>query len=428
LAPLIVVVIAPLILVAPWRASVGNYGTLVALPNQETIIRAPESATLIALRAQPGEQVARGAVIGRMGNLDVEDQAAQVASELARVNAEYDRLLGEMRTKGESAARADLLLQQRQIEYRELNDERRQIAGRRRSEMISRTPIISPISFSSDPGLSSDLSAADLPPALAVLQSEIDLRRAQSGEANAQLSRARKLFADGLLPRSELDAVETRASTLAIGLAGARDQLNAALIEHRRKHANAATEVNVANSDLGSERLQIEKLGGELHAIRTIIASLEARRELLRRKQAQFELVSSQAGAVFGEELPRMMGQYFQKGSEICRVVDTRRLLVRIQVPEREIGDVSLGRQVRLKARSFPDRVFLGVVTKIGGESEQDQNNQATYRVELTIENVDGLLRPGMTAFARIDFDRQMIGRILLHKIKQSLRPEMWML
>jgi hypothetical protein len=33
-----------------------------------------------------------------------------------------------------------------------------------------------------------------------------------------------------------------------------------------------------------------------------------------------------------------------------------------------------------------------------------------------------------MTAYARIDFDRRMVGRILLHKIKQTLRPELWML
>jgi hypothetical protein len=33
-----------------------------------------------------------------------------------------------------------------------------------------------------------------------------------------------------------------------------------------------------------------------------------------------------------------------------------------------------------------------------------------------------------MTAFARIDFGRQMIGQILLHKTKQALRPELWML
>jgi hypothetical protein len=56
------------------------------------------------------------------------------------------------------------------------------------------------------------------------------------------------------------------------------------------------------------------------------------------------------------------------------------------------------------------------------------QNQQSNYRVELMIENVDGLLRPGMTAYARIEFDRQMVGRILPHKIKRALRPELWLL
>jgi multidrug efflux pump subunit AcrA (membrane-fusion protein) len=133
-------------------------------------------------------------------------------------------------------------------------------------------------------------------------------------------------------------------------------------------------------------------------------------------------------GAVFGEELPRQAGQYFPKGAEICRVAETHQLLARIQVPEAEIGDVRVGDPVRLKARAFPDQLFRGVVSKIGGESEPDEHRRTTYRVELTVENRAGLLRPGMTAFARIDFDRQVIGRILLHKLKQALRPELWML
>jgi multidrug resistance efflux pump len=186
--------------------------------------------------------------------------------------------------------------------------------------------------------------------------------------------------------------------------------------------------MSLANSDLSAERLQIAKLGGELNAAREVIATLEARRSLLQKKRARFELVTSRAGAVFGEELPRQVGTYFQKGAEICRVADTRQLLLRVNVPEREIGDVRAGHPVRLKVRAFPDRAFRGVVSKIAGESEPDQNGQASYRVELTIENADGALRPGMTAFARIDFDRRMVGSILLRKIKQALRPELWML
>jgi len=68
------------------------------------------------------------------------------------------------------------------------------------------------------------------------------------------------------------------------------------------------------------------------------------------------------------------------------------------------------------------------VVSKIGGESELDANGQRTYRVELTIQNEVGLLRPGMTVFARVDFGRHMVGWLLAHKLKQALRPEMWML
>ena len=125
--------------------------------------------------------------------------------------------------------------------------------------------------------------------------------------------------------------------------------------------------------------------------------------------------------------VPQTVGQYFQKGAEICRVADTNRLLLRIKVSEREIGDVLVGSTVRIKTRPFPDLTFKGALTKIGAEGESDEYNQPTYRVELTIDNSDGLLRPGMSAFARIEFGRQMIGQIVLHKIKQSLRPELWL-
>jgi hypothetical protein len=41
-------------------------------------------------------------------------------------------------------------------------------------------------------------------------------------------------------------------------------------------------------------------------------------------KQTQ---LGSAAGTVFGEDLPRMNGQYFLKGTEICRIAATNELL-----------------------------------------------------------------------------------------------------
>jgi putative peptide zinc metalloprotease protein len=419
------------VLLLPWDASVGSYGVLSPIPDHEAIIRAPEDGTLIELSVYPGQTVAPGSVVGRLGSLQLEEQLVQVESELARANGEHERLLGELRTRDESGDRAEVQLSQREREYEAIDDDQRKIDQRRRVEVsrerltsasYGETPQVIPAAYRPAGG-----TALGYPPAIAALQSDVDLRRAKSDEARIQLERLRRLFNQGVVARGELDSAETRAATLETEMAGAAERLEAAVVEHRRRHTSTASEMRVARSDLDVQRLEVERVRGELRAMSDFVVTLEARRDLLRRKQGQFELRTRRGGTVFGEELPRMTGQYFQKGAEICRVADTDQLLVRIDVPERQFGDVRIGHPVRLKARAFPDRTFYGVVSKTGAESEPDRQGEAAYRVELTIDNADGLLRPGMTAFARIDFGRQMIGRILLHKIKQALRPELWM-
>jgi membrane fusion protein YbhG len=436
LVPFAIALFVVLVLCLPWSASVGAYGALIVVPGQEAIIRAPESATLVELRVRPGDRTEAGTVIGRMSNIELEEQLVQTQAELDRANADHDRLLGELRVREESIARAEVNLRQRRIDYDESDSERRQIEERERAEpnapnlkflTASVVPTALPAAGHTG-GRQLDAPAVAYPAAIAVLQSEADLRHARLSEAALQVDRARRLHAQGIAPRSELERAETSVSTLAIELTATRQRLESFLIEHRRRHAGLATELQLARSDVGAERLQAVKLNGELRAVSTLISTLTNRRDLLRRRLAQFELITPRLGAVFGEELPRMVGQYFPKGAEICRVADTRQLLARIRAPERLIGDVRTGQPVRLKVGAYPDHVFRGMVAKIGGESEPDQNNQAIYRVELVIENTEDLLRPGMTAFARIDFGRRMIGAILLHKLRQALRPELWMI
>ena len=421
------------VLVTPWSASVGNYGTLTPLPDREAIIRAPEDATLLMLQVQPGALIASGAVLGQMGSLELEEQLVAVQSAVAEARANYDRLVGEVRARGEYVVRGEAEVQQRESEYAEVDAEQRQIQQRRLSEKGSSAGAVlaswisGPLGDAAATGSQGD-QPTQYPAAIAVLQSELEVQHAQLVEASFTRDRARKLFSAGLLARIELDEATARAATLesAHGAAGAR--LEAALVEHRRRHASQASELRRARASLGAERLDVEKVIAERSAIARLIATLDERRSLLERTRAQFTLTSPGAGLVFGEDLPRRIGQHFHQGAEICRVADTRQMLLRVSVPEREIGDIRVGNPVRLKVRAYPNHVFHGAVSKIGGESEQDRNGQAKYRVELTVENQDGSLRPGMTAFARIDFDRQVIARILMHKVKQALRPELWML
>jgi len=403
----------------PWTASVGSYGALTALPGREAIIRAADSASLIALNVQPGQRLARGASIGRMGNLDLEEQIAQVKTDLVRVNADADRLAGEMRVQQEAAVTSELQLAQRRRELNDVDAEEQQI--RTRLQAASSSALILASSTTT-------LASRHFPAALAAMEAERDQLQARLTEADQQLGRARSLFRLRILSRGDLDAAEAKSAALAFDLSAARERMNAALIEHNRRQASTETAVNVAASNLGAGRAQVSNLTSQLHATRRLHKSIEERLDVLEQKRMQFDLVAPLAGTLFGEELPRALGQHFSQGGEICRVADMRELLVRVLVAEQEVGDIATAQGVRVKTRAFPDRIFHGAVSRIGGDSELDSNGQRSFRVELTIQNENGLLRPGMTVFARIDFGRHTVAWLAVHKLKQALRPELWML
>lgn len=399
-----------MVLAFPWPASVGSYGTLIAEPGAEAIIRAPEGAMLVEFSVMPGERVNGGHVVGKLGNPDFEEQIAQVKADLAKARAEAERLAGDIDTGRETVLRAEVQVRRHEREYTDYAAERRNMKP------------------SGEPRAAVHAPSRVFPPAIAALRAEVELRRARRSEAEKSAERLRALYSQGIVPRGELDAAETGATAAAQECASAEQRFEAALVDHDRKFRSVESDVAAAKYDASTERSRVRAFGGELGAVRALVSSLEGRLALLEGKRARFTLVTPRAGTVFGEETPRRIGQFFEKGSEVCRVADTRRLLVRIQVGEREIGDIRAGQPVRLKTVAFPDRIFRGTVTKIGGEGERDKYDQPTYRVELLIDNASGDLRPGMSAFARIDFGRSPVGFILMHKLKQILRPELWML
>lgn len=419
-AGIVVLILAALLM--PWRASVGSYGALVAIPDRESVIRAPENASLVVLSVQPGQQVAAGASIAQMANLDMDERIAALRTDLARVEAGAAKLAGEHLVQQEAALTARWQLEQRRREFKDVDDEERQIRQRLPTPGRPLSGLRTTLAQFAAP------AASPLPPALAALEAETERLHAEWTEADHRRERTRALASQGILARSELDSVEWRAASLSSRLVAARDRLNAAFIEHQRRRVKAQSEANVAATNVSAAEAQSAGLGRQIDATRTLRESLLATLSVLEQKRSQFIIPSPRAGTLFGEDLPGMLGKYFAKGAEICRVADIREVLVRIQVGEESLSDIRMGQNVRVKARSFPDRVFRGTVSKIGGEGEIGENGQRTYRLEFTIQNEEGLLKPGMTVFARADFGRRPVIWLLAHKLKQALRPEMWML
>lgn len=80
---------------------------------------------------------------------------------------------------------------------------------------------------------------------------------------------------------------------------------------------------------------------------------------------------------------------------------DLARMELRVDVDEADIGRVAMGNSAEFTVDAFPDRRFPATITTIRYAPETT-DGVVTYKAILTVDNADGLLRPGMTATATI--------------------------
>ncbi|VGO11559.1 Macrolide export protein MacA [Pontiella desulfatans] len=94
-------------------------------------------------------------------------------------------------------------------------------------------------------------------------------------------------------------------------------------------------------------------------------------------------------------------GEYVQPGTPVFQVVDTATLKVVVQIPEKDIYSIQLGDTVSFGVQPLKDRTFEGKVTFVAARADGRNN---AFRAEITVENSDGILRPGMIAL--VEFHR----------------------
>jgi HlyD family secretion protein len=84
-------------------------------------------------------------------------------------------------------------------------------------------------------------------------------------------------------------------------------------------------------------------------------------------------------------------------GTTLLRMADLSEMQVRALVDETDIGQVMAGQDVEVSVDAYPDRVFSGRVLKIEPQAVVEQN-VTMFPVLVRLQNLEGLLRPGMNA------------------------------
>ena len=137
---------------------------------------------------------------------------------------------------------------------------------------------------------------------------------------------------------------------------------------------------------------------------------------------------SSQESSILdcGNQLEKI-NTYVKKGDEICRVLETSQLKVKIKVEESQVQFLKLNNDVKFKLASKALDTYNGKVIKIEQLSEPDPRNPKNklFIAEILLNNTDSL-RPGMDGIAKIMAEKMMNIKILVLKIAYALRMDLF--
>lgn len=181
----------------------------------------------------------------------------------------------------------------------------------------------------------------------------------------------------------------------------------------RQQFDKDITASSIARAQLlaGEKRLDLLKSGFRANAVKVASSQLEeanAFSEVAAALVEDHEVSSPIDGIVsrvYAEE-----GEMVGAGKPILTVTNVTNPWVRVYIPEKEIGKILIGLTASVKVDSFPDKEFPAEVTFISPEAEftpksvqtQEERVKLVFAVNVTAENPEGLLKPGMPADIRI--------------------------
>jgi len=202
-------------------------------------------------------------------------------------------------------------------------------------------------------------------------------------------------------------AEQTAAQTLLDWLVYVRDEPLPTIAQVHTAEANvhiAENQVRVAQAKLRD--LQAGPTSHEIAVAQARIRLAQAQSNVLRTQTAHQVLYSPLEGVVLDQVLYE--GELAAPTATILVVASLDAVRLTVYVPVNQVGQIDLGQPVQVWVDGYPDRVFLGRVSRIGDKPQFTPRNIATreerqntvYAVQIDLENPDRSLKPGMPADA----------------------------
>ncbi|MBK7972353.1 MAG: efflux RND transporter periplasmic adaptor subunit [Deltaproteobacteria bacterium] len=242
------------------------------------------------------------------------------------------------------------------------------------------------------------------------LELALGVARADRDSADAQL----RLLLAGTRAEEIAEAEASLVQAQADLLAASKDLERAkALVERgsatvkARDDALARRDVAAGRADAARERLRKARAGAraeEIDAARARLAGAEARIAQLAQQLADTSVTSPLAGIV--TEKIAEAGEHVAPGGTIVVVTDVRDAWLSVYVPEPDLDWIKIGQDAAVVTDGGTER--RGRVTFVASQAEftpknvqtKDERVKLVFKVKISLENADGLFKPGMPAEA----------------------------
>ena len=212
-------------------------------------------------------------------------------------------------------------------------------------------------------------------------------------DAKIDLEDAQSDYDDALTTDGANDVLEARAE-----YAVAQERYDLAVDNLRATQTGMnAPEVLMAEQNVKQAEAMLAQAKSALVQIKAQLALIDAQIEKL-------DLISPIDGVVLTKNIA--LGEIIQPGFTALTLAPLDDLTVTVYIPEDRYGEISLGDVATLRVDSFPDASFSATVVHIADQAEYTPRNVQTkeerqttvFAVKLSVENVDGMLKPGMPA------------------------------
>lgn len=178
-------------------------------------------------------------------------------------------------------------------------------------------------------------------------------------------------------------------------LSGKRAELHRVKKEHAGYLvAHQSGKVEIASLEMERLRLEIEQL--EDHA-------------------ANLDIRSPIDGIVVLGDLSKSEGIPLEKGESLFEIAPLDQMLIEAFVPEDDIQFISKGMTAQVRLDAFPTQKRTAAIQRIHPRAEL-KDHENVFIAEMTIDNTDRVLRPGMQGHAKLETVRRSLGWVIFHK------------